>query len=105
MADDDRAALFTPGAGVHGLPSATVEAVVSGALRADAVVLGLPFDGGVAGVPGQRHGPEILRHHSPSLDWLVDGSGCLSGVFDPVTRRAVLPGRSVFDVGDLGAIP
>ncbi|MEV8532693.1 arginase family protein [Streptomyces sp. NPDC051211] len=98
-------ALFRRGMGALGLPSAEMNTVLSGELPADAVILGLPFDAGVPGVPGQRHGPEIFRKLSPTHDWTVDDSGALGGLIDPVTRDAVLPGRRVFDLGDLGDVP
>ncbi|WP_369372872.1 arginase family protein [Streptomyces sp. cg36] len=94
-----------PGTGALGLPSADLHTVLSGELTADAVVLGLPFDAGVPGVPGQRHGPEIFRKLSPDHGWTVDEDGALGGVIDPVTRGPVLSGRKVFDLGDLGSVP
>ncbi|MCX4540026.1 arginase family protein [Streptomyces sp. NBC_01565] len=97
--------LFHAGLGALGLPSADMGAVLAGELTADAVILGLPFDAGVPGVPGQRHGPEIFRKLSPTHGWTVDASGALGGVIDPVTRGSVLSGRRVFDLGDLGAVP
>ncbi|MFJ9823447.1 arginase family protein [Streptomyces sp. NPDC101160] len=94
-----------PGLGALGLPSADLGVVLAGELTADAVVLGLPFDAGVPGVPGQRHGPEIFRKLSPTHGWSVAEDGALGGVIDPVTRGPVLSGRRVFDVGDLGSVP
>ncbi|QES52222.1 arginase [Streptomyces venezuelae] len=91
--------------GALGLPSAEMDTVLSGELRADAVILGLPFDAGVPGVPGQRHGPEIFRKLSSTHEWAVDDTGALGGLIDPVTRDLVLSGRKVFDVGDLGDVP
>lgn len=79
--------------------------MVSGALAADAVILGLPFDAGVTGVPGQRHGPEIFRKLSPGHAWSLDAHGALGGLIDPTTGGPVLEGRRVFDLGDLGAVP
>ncbi|QFZ16219.1 arginase family protein [Saccharothrix syringae] len=105
MAATEATAPFRPAAGVLGLPAADLDALLTGGLTADAVVLGVPFDGGVPGLPGQRHGPELLRHHSPSHPWEVDGAGRLGGVLDPVSRRGVLTGRRVFDLGDLGSVP
>ncbi|MDT0610237.1 arginase family protein [Streptomyces lancefieldiae] len=96
---------FRPGLGALGLPAADLDAVLAGDLTADAVVLGLPFDAGVPGVPGQRHGPEIFRKLSPTHPWSVDENGALGAVLDPVTRGPVLSGRRVFDVGDLGSVP
>lgn len=98
-------ALIRPGAGALGLPAADVDAVASGALTADAVIMGLPFDAGVTGVPGQRHGPEIFRKLSPTHDWSSDDSGALGGLIDPLTGGPVLAGRRVFDLGDLGGVP
>lgn len=97
--------LFRPGVGVLGLPAADLDMVITGELAADATILGVPFDGGVSGLPGQRHGPELLRHHSPIHPWTVDGKGLLGGVLDPVSRREILSGRAVFDLGDLGSVP
>ncbi|MGW0790596.1 arginase family protein [Streptomyces sp. NPDC002911] len=94
-----------PGAGALGLPAADIDSVVSGSLVADAVIMGLPFDAGVTGVPGQRHGPEIFRKLSPGHDWSVDDDGALGGLIDPLTGGPVLAGRRVFDLGDLGAVP
>lgn len=94
-----------PGAGALGLPAADLDVVLSGALAADAVIMGLPFDAGVTGVPGQRHGPEIFRKLSPTHDWSTDDRGALGGLMDPLTGGSVLAGRRVFDVGDLGGVP
>lgn len=94
-----------PGAGALGLPAADVGPVLSGSLTAEAVIMGLPFDAGVTGVPGQRHGPEIFRKLSPGHDWSVDDDGTLGGLIDPLTGGPVLAGRRVFDLGDLGAVP
>ncbi|MFH8892721.1 arginase family protein [Streptomyces sp. NPDC017949] len=98
-------AAIRPGAGVLGLPATDIGAVVSGAVVADAVIMGLPFDAGVTGVPGQRHGPEIFRGLSPSHDWSLDDSGVLGGLIDPLTGGPVLSGCRVFDLGDLGGVP
>jgi agmatinase len=97
--------LFTTNVGVLGLPAADLGSIINGTLSADAIILGIPFDGGVNALPGQRHGPELLRHHSPILPWTVDNSGALGGVLDPVSRRVLLNGRRVFDAGDLGSVP
>lgn len=94
-----------PGAGALGLPAADVDPVVSGSLEAEAVIMGLPFDAGVTGVPGQRHGPEIFRKLSPGHDWSVDDDGALGGLIDPLTGGRCSCGRRVFDLGDLGAVP
>ncbi|GGP56053.1 arginase family protein [Streptomyces melanogenes] len=94
-----------PGLGALGFPSVDLDAVLTGELTADAVILGLPFDAGVPGVPGQRHGPEIFRKLSPAHSWTVDENGALGGVIDPVNRGTVLSGRRVFDIGDLGSVP
>ncbi|MGC5561934.1 arginase family protein [Streptomyces sp. FR-108] len=94
-----------PGAGALGLPAADADALLSGALTADAVLLGLPSDAGVTSVPGQRHGPEIFRKLSPGHDWTVTEDGALGGVLDPLTGGPVLDGRRVFDLGDLGSVP
>ncbi|MFF2140443.1 arginase family protein [Streptomyces sp. NPDC058193] len=99
------AASIRSGAGALGLPAADIGCVVSGSLAADAVIMGLPFDAGVTGVPGQRHGPEIFRKLSPGHDWGVGVDGALGGLIDPLTGGPVLAGRRVFDVGDLGAVP
>ncbi|MGH8791236.1 MAG: arginase family protein [Stackebrandtia sp.] len=98
-------AAVRPGAGALGLPAADLDNVLSGLLDADAVVMGLPFDAGVAGVPGQRHGPEIFRNLAPVHDWILDERGGLGGMIDPATRRSVLEGSRVFDLGDLGTVP
>lgn len=80
-----------PGAGALGLPAADVDPVVSGSLEAEAVIMGLPFDAGVTGVPGQRHGPEIFRKLSPGHDWSVDDDGALGGLIDPLTGGRCSP--------------
>lgn len=98
-------AAVRPGVGALGLPAADVDAVLSGALAADAVIMGLPSDAGVTSVPGQRHGPEIFRKLSPAQDWTVTDDGALSGLMDPLTGGPVLDGRRVFDLGDLGSVP
>lgn len=90
--------------GALGLPAADLGDVLNGRLTADAVVVGLPFDGGVTSLPGQRHGPELFRKLSPDCGWRWE-SGGLTGVVDPVTRNGVLEGRRVVDVGDLGTVP
>lgn len=105
MAGVVTSASIRAGAGALGLPAADVDSVVSGSLAADAVLMGLPFDAGVTGVPGQRHGPEIFRKLSPGHDWSVTHDGALGGLIDPLTGGPVLAGRRVFDLGDLGAVP
>lgn len=94
-----------PGLGALGLPTAPLDSVLSASAVPDAVIMGLPFDGGVTGVPGQRHGPEIFRKLSPDHGWDADEDGVLGGLLDPVSGTQVLSGRRVFDLGDLGSVP
>lgn len=96
---------FARDAGFLGLPAIAPDELKEYEDRADALLLGLPFDGGTTSLPGQRHGPELLRALGPSVGWTVDPGGRLSGMFDPVARRDVLQGRVIFDVGDLGPVP
>lgn len=67
--------------------------------------MGLPYDLGTTAVPGQRHGPELLRKFSRDTGFTLDIEGRLCGVIDPVTRQPVLSGRRVYDIGDLGGVP
>lgn len=98
---------ITHGVGALGLPAAALSAATApDMLNAQVVVIGAPFDGGVTSVPGQRHGPEILRALSPSYDWSTDpDTGSTSGPLDPVRRGPLLTGLRVFDVGDIGDVP
>lgn len=91
--------------GLLGLPMLEAAEVGRRYGRADAVVIGLPFDGGTTSLPGQRHGPEILRKLGPSAGFRVSADGQLGGVVDPVRSVEVLAGRRIFDLGDLGGVP
>lgn len=93
----------TQGPGVIGLPSGRIDQLDLTAY--DSCVVGIPFDGGVPGVPGQRHGPEIARAYGPKYEWTVDGSGYVTGPLDPCTGRPVVDGIRVADLGDLGGMP
>lgn len=91
--------------GVLGIPMLDATEVEEQFNRVDAVVIGLPWDGGTTGLPGQRHGPEIVRKFSPNLGFQLDRHGGLAGVRDAVTGATILGGRRVFDLGDLGGVP
>lgn len=97
---------FTPTSnGVLGLPAAEARLLQHEFGRVDSVIIGFPWDGGTSGVPGQRHGPEIIRKFGPDLGLQLDGEARLKGVRDPVTGETLLGGKRVFDLGDLGGLP
>lgn len=91
--------------GILGLPALDAHQVQEQFDRVDAVVIGLPWDGGTAGLPGQRHGPEIVRKFSPNLGFSLDAESRLQGVRDPVSGAKLLGYRRIFDLGDLGGVP
>lgn len=91
--------------GALGFPIREIAERGTAEVFADAVLLGLPFDGGANSLPGQRHGPELLRFYGPRLPWDLDGDGRLGGLVDPSTNRRILEGRVVHDLGDLGSVP
>ena len=91
--------------GILGLPALDAHQVQEQFERVDAVVIGLPWDGGTTGLPGQRHGPEIVRKFSADVGFSLEAASRLQGVRDPVSGAKVLGGRRIFDLGDLGGIP
>lgn len=91
--------------GILGLPALDAHQVQEQFDRVDAVVIGLPWDGGTTGLPGQRHGPEIVRKFSPNLGFSLDAESRLQGVRDPVSGAKLLGDRRIFDLGDLGGVP
>jgi len=65
-------------------------------LHADFAVLGVPFDEGTWGQPGERYGPRDLRENSQEYAHdLTDGFYYLDG------DRTVLKGKRWVDVGDV----
>jgi len=69
-------------------------------LKADFVVLGVPFDEGTWGQPGERYGPRDLRESSQEYNHdLTEGFYYLDG------DRTVLKGKHWADVGDVLIYP
>src|SRR5467141_1790002 len=69
-------------------------------LQADFAVLGVPFDEGTWGQPGERYGPRDLRESSMEYAHdLTDGFYYIDG------DRTVLKGRRWVDVGDVIVYP
>ena len=69
-------------------------------LRADFAVLGVPFDEGTWGQPGERYGPRDLRENSQEYAHeLTDGFYYVDG------DRTVLKGKTWVDVGDVLVYP
>jgi agmatinase len=91
--------------GVLGLPTLDATDIQARFNQVDAVIIGMPWDGGTTGLPGQRHGPEIVRKFSPSLGFNLDSESRLHGVRDPLSGAEVLGQRQIFDLGDLGGVP
>jgi len=62
----------------------------------EVVVLGIPWDGGVGFIPGQRFGPKQIRDYSARFRLPKDG-------FFVIDREEkVLQGLKIFDIGDVG---
>lgn len=69
-------------------------------LKADFAVLGVPFDEGTWGQPGERYGPRDLRESSQEYNHdLTEGFYYIDG------DRTVLKGRRWADVGDIAIYP
>ncbi|HXM95161.1 MAG TPA: arginase family protein [Candidatus Dormibacteraeota bacterium] len=69
-------------------------------LKADFVVLGVPFDEGTWGQPGERYGPRDLRENSQEYAHdLTEGFYYIDG------ERTVLKGKHWVDVGDVLVYP
>jgi len=69
-------------------------------LRADFAVLGVPFDEGTWGQPGERYGPRDLRESSQEYNHdLTEGFYYIDG------ERTVLKGKRWADVGDVLLYP
>src|SRR5229473_3503530 len=69
-------------------------------LHADFAVLGVPFDEGTWGQPGERYGPRDLRENSQEYAHdLTDGFYYIDG------DRTVLKGKRWVDVGDVIVYP
>jgi agmatinase len=69
-------------------------------LQADFAVLGVPFDEGTWGQPGERYGPRDLRESSMEYNHvLTDGFFYIDG------ERTVLKGKRWADVGDIEVFP
>src|SRR5215469_14597687 len=69
-------------------------------LRADFAVLGVPFDEGTWGWPGERYGPRDLRESSQEYNHdLTEGFYYIDG------DRTVLKGKHWADVGDVLIYP
>src|SRR4029077_7853148 len=69
-------------------------------LRADFAVLGVPFDEGTWGQPGERYGPRDLRESSQEYNHdLTEGFYYIDG------DKTVLKGKHWADVGDVLLYP
>jgi agmatinase len=69
-------------------------------LQADFAVLGVPFDEGTWGQPGERYGPRDLRESSMEYNHdLTQGFFYIDG------ERTVLKGKRWVDVGDVEVFP
>jgi len=69
-------------------------------LNADSAVLGVPFDEGTWGQPGERYGPRDLRESSQEYNHdLTEGFYYIDG------DRTVLKGKHWVDVGDIEVWP
>src|SRR5579864_8400853 len=69
-------------------------------LHADFAVLGVPFDEGTWGQPGERYGPRDLRESSQEYNHdLTEGFYYIDG------GRTVLKGKHWVDVGDIEVWP
>jgi agmatinase len=69
-------------------------------LHADFAVLGVPFDEGTWGQPGERYGPRDLRESSQEYNHdLTEGFYYIDG------DRTVLKGKTWADVGDIEVFP
>ncbi len=69
-------------------------------LHADFAVLGIPFDEGTWGWPGERYGPRALRESSQEYNHnLSEGFYYIDG------ERTVLKGKRWVDVGDVPVMP
>jgi agmatinase len=69
-------------------------------LHADFAVLGVPFDEGTWGWPGERYGPRSLRESSQEYNHdLTEGFYYIDG------GRTVLNGKHWVDVGDVPILP
>ena len=69
-------------------------------LQADFAVVGVPFDEGTWGQPGERYGPRDLREASQEYNHdLTEGFYYIDG------DRTVLKGKHWVDVGDVGIWP
>ena len=70
------------------------------ALHADFAVLGVPFDEGTWGWPGERYGPRAMRESSQEYNHdLTEGFYYIDG------DRTVLKGKRWVDVGDVPVMP
>jgi agmatinase len=69
-------------------------------LKADFAVLGVPFDEGTWGWPGERYGPRAMRESSQEYNHeLTEGFYYIDG------DRTVLKGKHWADVGDVPVMP
>jgi len=69
-------------------------------LHADFAVLGVPFDEGTWGWPGERYGPRAMRESSQEYNHdLTEGFYYIDG------ERTVLKGKHWVDVGDVPVMP
>ena len=69
-------------------------------LHADFAVLGVPFDEGTWGWPGERYGPRAMRESSQEYNHdLTEGFYYIDG------DRTVLKGKRWVDVGDVPVMP
>src|SRR5260370_20519242 len=69
-------------------------------LHADFAVLGVPFDEGTWGWPGERYGPRAMRESSQEYNHdLTEGFYYING------DRTVLKGKRWVDAGDVPGMP
>jgi agmatinase len=69
-----------------------------GAIKADVVFLGVPYDLGHASVPGTRFGPAAIRRASASE---IAGASGADGFYDRETGQTFLTGVRLVDAGDV----
>lgn len=70
-------------------------------MRADAVILGIPYDEGTTYRPGTRLGPRSIRQ--ASMYYAYEGQA--DRFYDTDRRRWILRGRAVADAGDVAIEP
>lgn len=89
--------------GFGNLPAVSMASVLR-ERPADALVLGVPYEGGGLAAPGARLGPDVLRLHAWDHRWQVDpDTWGVTGMFDLDEDRYLFDGARVFDLGNLGS--